>query len=77
MLSFSLAFFLNIPFVLFPNGPKKRIPPKVSTSTSKWSIYPPAAATPITVKKIKDKYNYPVSKEEIMEAIPSDKLNVK
>jgi len=28
-------------------------------------------------KKIKDKYNYPVSKEEIMQVIPSDKMGVK
>jgi len=28
-------------------------------------------------KKVKDKFNFPVSKEEIMSAIPSDKLDVK
>lgn len=28
-------------------------------------------------KKIKDKYHFPVSREEIMQAIPSDKLGVK
>src|SRR3989344_4906453 len=31
----------------------------------------------IIIKKIKDKYQLPVSKDEIMAAIPSDKLNVK
>ncbi len=34
-------------------------------------------AAEILVKKIKDKYNYPVSKEEIMMAIPSDLMSVK
>lgn len=28
------------------------------------------------VKIIKDNYHYPVSKEEVMQAIPSDKLSV-
>lgn len=28
-------------------------------------------------KKIKDKYHFPISRDEIMSAIPSDKLNVK
>ena len=34
-------------------------------------------ATEKIVKKIKDKFNFPVSNEEIMQVIPSDKIGVK
>jgi len=34
-------------------------------------------ATEKIVKKIKDKYHFPISKDEIMQAIPSDRLSVK